>query len=65
VNVQGILFGTMLSSILLAFPKLFLGQLVLLHYHPNGMGRLFTPFWWTKHFIYLSAVFTLGHALWR
>lgn len=65
MNIQGVLFGTMLSSILLLFPKLFLGQIVLLHYHPNGMGRLFTPFWWTKHFIYLSAIFTLGHFLWR
>jgi hypothetical protein len=62
---RGILFGTMLSSILLLFPKLFLGQIVLSHYHPNGMGRLFTPFWWTKHFIYLSVIFTLGHFLWR
>ena len=62
---RGILFGTMLSSILLLFPKLFLGQIVLYHYHPNGMGRLFTPFWWTKHFIYLSVIFTLGHYLWR
>ncbi len=65
LTLREILFGTMLWSILLLFPKLLLGQLVLLHYHPNGMGRLFTPFWWTKHFIYLSAIFTLGHYLWR
>ena len=62
---QGMLFGTMLSSILLLAPKLPLGQIILYHYHPNGMGRLFTTFWWTKHFIYLSVVFTLGHFLWR
>lgn len=65
LTIREILFGTMLWSILLLLPKLFLGQIVLLHYHPNGMGRLFTPFWWTRHFIYLSAVFALGHYLWR
>jgi hypothetical protein len=65
LTLREILFGTMLWSILLLLPKVFLGQIVLLHYHPNGMGRLFTPFWWTKHFIYLSAIFTLGHYLWR
>jgi|WetSurMetagenome_2_1015567.scaffolds.fasta_scaffold24578_2 hypothetical protein len=62
---QGILLGTMLGSILLLLAKLPVGQIVLYHYHPNGMGRLFTPFWWTRHFIYLSATFTLGHYLWR
>jgi len=62
---RDILFGTMLSSILLLIPKLFLGQIILYHYHPNGMGRLFTSFWWTKHFIYLSVIFTLGHFFWR
>ena len=65
LTLQGIQIGTMLASILLLFPKLFLGQIILSHYHPNGMGRLFTPFWWTKHFIYLSVIFTLGHFLWR
>lgn len=65
LTIREILFETMLWSILLLFPKLFLGQIVLYHYHPNGMGRLFTPFWWTKHFIYLSAIFALGHYLWR
>lgn len=65
LSVRGILLGTMLSSILLLLPKLFIGQIVLSHYHPHGMGRLFTPFWWTKHFIYLSMIFTIGHFLWR
>jgi len=60
-----IFLGTMLSSIMLLFPKLFLGQMVLLHYHPNGMGRLFTAFWWTRHFIYLSVIFALGHFIGR
>ncbi|MFA4948371.1 MAG: hypothetical protein WC674_07690 [Candidatus Krumholzibacteriia bacterium] len=65
VTFNGLVVGTLLADILLLFPKLFLGQMVLLHYHPNGMGRLFTPFWWTKHFIYLSVIITLGHFLWR
>jgi len=56
---------TMLGAILLLFPKLFLGQMVLLHYHPNGLGRLFTLGWWTRHFIYLTAIFALGHVIWR
>jgi len=60
-----ILTGTMLGDILLLFPKLFLGQMVMAHYHPNGMGRLFTPFYWTRHFIYLGAIFALGHFIWR
>ncbi len=65
LTLTGVLLGTMFSSILLLVPKLLLGQIILYHYHPNGMGRLFTPFWWTKHFIYLSAIFALGHFLWR
>jgi hypothetical protein len=65
LTAQNILTGTMLWSILLLFPKLLLGQMILLHYHPNGMGRLFTGSWWLRHFIYLSAIFTLGHILWR
>jgi hypothetical protein len=65
VTLKGLVVGTLLADILLLLPKLFLGQIVLYHYHPNGMGRLFTPFWWTKHFIYLGVIFTLGHFLWR
>jgi hypothetical protein len=62
---RSILFGTMLGSILLLLAKLPVGQIILYHYHPKGMGRLFTPFWWARHFIYLSAIFTLGHYIWR
>jgi hypothetical protein len=65
LTLRSLLLGTMLSSILLLMPKLFIGQIVLHHYHPNGMGRLFTPFWWVRHFIYLSAIFAVGHLLWR
>jgi hypothetical protein len=65
LTFQSVLFGTMLSSILILVPKLFVGQIVLLHYHPKGMGRLFTPFWWTRHYVYLGAVYVLGQILWR
>ena len=65
LNVQSVFLGTMLSSIILLLPKLFIGQMILFHYHPNGMGRLFTGSWWLRHFIYLGAIFTLGHFMWR
>ncbi len=59
-SAGNILLGTTLASILLLLPKLFLGQIVLRHYHPGGMGRLFTAWWWVRHFVYLGAVFSLG-----
>jgi hypothetical protein len=65
VTFVSIFTGTMLADILLLFPKLFLGQMVLLHYHPKGMGRLFNAFWWTRHVVYLSVIFALGHLIWR
>jgi hypothetical protein len=65
LTFQGVFTGTLLADIFLLFPKLFLGQMVLHHYHPNGMGRLFTASWWTRHFIYLGVIFTLGAILWR
>ena len=65
LTFTSIFTGTMLTSILLLLPKLLLGQMVLLHYHPHGMGRLFNAFWWTRHFVYLSVVFALGHFIWR
>lgn len=65
LTLHTILTGTMLGSILLTIPKLFLGQIVMAHYHPHGMGRLFTPFYWARHFIYLGAIFALGHFIWR
>ncbi len=57
--------GTMLPDILILFPKLFLGQIVLRYWHPQGMGRLFTTWFWTRHFVYLTAVFVIGCLLWR
>ena len=60
----GITTGSLLADIVLLFPKLFLGQMILSYYHPNGMGRLFTAFWWTRHFIYVSVILSLGHFIW-
>jgi hypothetical protein len=65
VTIGDILTGTLLAQILVLFPKLSLGQIVLLHYYPRGMGRLFTGSWWLRHFIYLSAIFAIGNRVWR
>ena len=65
LSVSGLLLGTALSYILLLLPKLFIGQNVLLHYRPGGMGRMFTPAWWFRHFCYLTALYAAGHFLWR
>ena len=65
VTLGSILFKTMLSDILILLAKLFIGQLILSHYYPSGLGRLFTPFWWVRHFCYLSIVFAIGHFLWN
>jgi len=64
VTLSSILFKTMLSDILILLSKLFIGQLILSFYYPSGLGRLFTPFWWVRHFCYLSIVFAVGHILW-
>jgi hypothetical protein len=60
-----IIFKTTLADILILFPKLFIGQIILSYFYPGGLGRMFTPSWWIRHFFYLSAVFSLGHFLWR
>lgn len=60
-----ILLGTMLPSVLLLLSKLFLGEIVLRRYHPGGMGRFFTAWWWIRHFVYLSVVFSIGRLAWR
>jgi hypothetical protein len=65
VSVSDILFRTLLGSILILMPKLFIGQMILRHYHPTGLGRMFTAWWWMRHFVYFSIVFSIGHWLWR
>ncbi len=62
-SIETIVFDSMLPVILLSIPKLIIGQRILRHYRPGGMGRMFTPLWWTRHFIYVSAVFIAGRLL--
>ncbi|MGB8657146.1 MAG: hypothetical protein WCE90_05110 [Candidatus Zixiibacteriota bacterium] len=65
LTISSVIFRTTLADILILFPKLFIGQMVLSHFYPGGLGRMFTPSWWVRHFCYLSLVFALGHLLWR
>jgi len=65
LTFTSIIFKTTLADILILFSKLFIGQMVLLHFYHTGLGRMFTPSWWIRHFCYLSIVYTLGHFLWR
>ena len=62
-GIDTVIFDSMLPVILLSIPKLIIGQRILYHYRPLGMGRMFTPLWWTRHFFYVSAVFTTGKLL--
>jgi hypothetical protein len=64
-NLATIFISSTLPDILLLLPKLFLGQIILQHYFPSGLGRMFTTFWWVKHFGYLSIIYFLGHLLGR
>ncbi|UCF05679.1 MAG: hypothetical protein JSV33_01175 [bacterium] len=65
VTISGILMNTSIPYIILLIPKLLIGQRIMFFYHPNGMGRFFTAWWWLRHFAYLSGIYTLGHLLWR
>jgi len=65
LTFTSIIFKTTLAHILILFSKLFVGQMILSHFYPNGLGRLFTTSWWIRHFFYLTAMFSLGHFLWR
>jgi hypothetical protein len=60
-----IIFKTALGDIFILFSKLFIGQTILLHFYPNGLGRMFTPSWWVRHFFYLTIAYSLGHFLWK
>jgi hypothetical protein len=59
-GVSTLIFHSMLAQILLLMPKLMIGQRILRHYRPGGTGRMFTPLWWTRHFIYVSLFFAAG-----
>ncbi len=65
LTFTGVTFRTTLADILILLPKLLLGQMILTHFYPAGLGRMFTLGWWVRHFFYFSIAFSLGHFLWR
>ncbi|MFZ5515050.1 MAG: hypothetical protein ACOY90_00320 [Candidatus Zhuqueibacterota bacterium] len=65
VTASELILKTTLADIFILFPKLMLGQMILKQFYPAGMGRLFTPLWWIKHFGYVSIVYALGVYLGR
>ena len=65
LTISSLLTRTTLPDILILFPKLLIGHSILLHYYPSGMGRLFTPAWWTRHFGYFTIAYALGYFILR
>jgi hypothetical protein len=65
LTLTGIIFQTLLADVFILSSKLFIGQIILSHFYPAGLGRMFTTSWWIRHFFYLTIVFSLGHFLWR
>jgi hypothetical protein len=65
LSISGMLLYTTIPYIIILFPKLLIGQSVLLFYYPHGRGRMFTAGWWVRHFIYLSIFYMLGFFLWK
>jgi hypothetical protein len=65
LTLFSVLFQTTLADIFILISKLFIGQIILLHYFPNGLGRMFTAFWWVRHFCYFTVVYSIGHFLLR
>ena len=65
LTLTGIFFRTTLPDIFILLPKLLLGHIVLLHFFPGGLGRMFTTVWWAKHFCYFTMVYSIGHFLLR
>jgi len=65
ITVSELILKTTLADIFILFPKLMLGQMIFKQFYPAGMGRLFTPFWWLKHFGYVTMIYALGVYLGR
>jgi hypothetical protein len=65
ITFSGLMLKTTLPHNLILLSKLFIGQMVLVHYYPTGLGRMFTAWWWARHFVYVGTVFAVGHLLWR
>lgn len=51
---------TALPYILISLPKLWIGQIIVEHYYPAGLGRMFTSSWWIRHFIYFTVIYSIG-----
>jgi len=65
LTFTNVIFKTTLADIVILFSKFFIGQTVLLYFYPTGLGRMFTPKWWVRHFFYITLLYSLGHFLWR
>jgi hypothetical protein len=65
LTFESFVLKTNLAVMILLFGKLFVGHQILLYHHPRGMGRMFTVGWWTRHFVYLSIIFAIGHFIRR
>ncbi len=65
LTLGNLIFKSTLGDILILFSKLFIGQVILSHFYPTGLGRMFTLSWWVRHFVYFTIAFSLGHFLWR
>lgn len=61
VSFSDVVLRTTLPHNLILLSKLFIGQMVLFHYYPTGLGRVFTAWWWARHFVYVATVFAVGH----
>jgi hypothetical protein len=55
-----ILIRTTLPYIFISLPKLFMGQAILEPHYPAGLGRMFTPYWWMRHFAYFMVIYSIG-----
>ncbi len=65
LDVSSFFLATTFPLILIVSSKLLIGQIVLNNFYPQGLGRVFTPFWWARHYVYIAAMFTIGHFVWR
>jgi len=65
VTFMHILFKTTLADILILLPKLIIAHGIFRHFYPAGLGRMFTPSWWAKHFAYISVIYGFGVFIWR
>jgi hypothetical protein len=63
LTIGKLFLKTTFPYILILFAKLLPAHIILMHYFPSGTGRLFTLFWWFRHFLYVTVIYILGHLL--